>query len=87
QNGDFHLDHHHHHHHRRCRTHTEEPPSDVNLLKKIGRKALVDALNSVNGAKTLVLDTSLAGPLGLVIEVSLLIPTRQQLDRMLSSDF
>ncbi|KAJ7922921.1 Sec1-like protein [Mycena leptocephala] len=33
----------------------------VNLLKEIGRKALVDALNSVNGAKTLVLDASLAG--------------------------
>ncbi|KAJ7292810.1 Sec1-like protein, partial [Mycena rebaudengoi] len=51
---------------------TEEALLDVNLLKEIGRKALVDALNSVNGAKTLVLDASLAGPLGLVIEVSLL---------------
>ncbi|KAJ7492146.1 Sec1-like protein [Mycena latifolia] len=50
----------------------EEPLLDVNLLKEIGQKALVDALNSVNGAKTLVLDASLAGPLGLVIEVSLL---------------
>ncbi|KAF7337688.1 Vacuolar protein sorting-associated protein 33A [Mycena sanguinolenta] len=50
----------------------EEPLLDVNLLKEIGKKALVDALNSVNGAKTLVLDASLAGPLGLVIEVSLL---------------
>lgn len=29
-------------------------------------------LNEVNGAKTLVLDPSLAGPLGLVIEVALL---------------
>jgi hypothetical protein len=29
-------------------------------------------LLKVNGAKTLVLDASLAGPLGLVIEVSLL---------------
>ncbi|KAF5384914.1 hypothetical protein D9615_001128 [Tricholomella constricta] len=45
---------------------------DVNLLKEIAKKALVDALNSVNGAKTLVLDASLAGPLGLVTEVSLL---------------
>ncbi|GLB35714.1 putative STXBP unc-18 SEC1 family protein [Lyophyllum shimeji] len=45
---------------------------DVGLLKEIARKALVDALNSVNGAKTLVLDASLAGPLGLVTEVSLL---------------
>ncbi|KAJ7757485.1 Sec1-like protein [Mycena metata] len=53
-------------------TPTEEPLLDVGLLKEVGRKALVDALNSVNGAKTLVLDASLAGPLGLVIEVSLL---------------
>ncbi|KAF7302938.1 hypothetical protein MKEN_01256300 [Mycena kentingensis (nom. inval.)] len=50
----------------------DEPLLDVNLLKEIGQKALVDALNSVNGAKTLVLDASLAGPLGLVIEVALL---------------
>ncbi|KAJ6486104.1 Sec1-like protein [Mycena vitilis] len=53
-------------------TQADEPLLDVNLLKEIGRKALVDALNSVNGSKTLVLDSSLAGPLGLVIEVSLL---------------
>lgn len=45
---------------------------DVSLLKEIAKKDLVDALNGVNGAKTLVLDASLAGPLGLVIEVSLL---------------
>ncbi|KAF8910066.1 Sec1-like protein [Gymnopilus junonius] len=45
---------------------------DVNILKEIAKKDLVDALNSVNGAKTLVLDASLAGPLGLVTEVSLL---------------
>ncbi|KAF7302551.1 hypothetical protein HMN09_00889600 [Mycena chlorophos] len=50
----------------------DEPLLDVNLLKEIGQKALVDALNSVNGSKTLVLDASLAGPLGLVIEVALL---------------
>ncbi|KAG6846047.1 hypothetical protein H0H87_006411 [Tephrocybe sp. NHM501043] len=49
-----------------------EPLVDVSLLKEIARKALVDSLNSVNGAKTLVLDASLAGPLGLVTEVSLL---------------
>ncbi|KAK0198763.1 Sec1-like protein [Armillaria mellea] len=47
-------------------------PLDTNLLKEIARKALVDSLNSVNGAKTLVLDPSLAGPLGLVTEVALL---------------
>ncbi|PPQ71647.1 hypothetical protein CVT24_007838 [Panaeolus cyanescens] len=54
---------------------SKEPRLDVNLLKDIAKKDLVDALNSasrVNGAKTLVLDASLAGPLGLVTEVSLL---------------
>ncbi|KAF8963846.1 ATP binding protein [Flammula alnicola] len=54
-----------------------DAPLDVNILKEIAKKDLVDALNSarpliVNGAKTLVLDASLAGPLGLVTEVSLL---------------
>ena len=47
-------------------------PLDINILKEVAKKDLVDALNSVNGAKTLVLDASLAGPLGLVTEVSLL---------------
>ncbi|KAF8640883.1 hypothetical protein AX17_000531 [Amanita inopinata Kibby_2008] len=50
----------------------DELPIDVNVLSEINRKALVDALNSVNGGKTLVLDTSLVGPLGLVTEVALL---------------
>ncbi|KAH9837352.1 Sec1-like protein, partial [Rhodofomes roseus] len=45
---------------------------DVSVLKEQARKGLVDALNSVNGAKTLVLDPTLAGPLSLVTEVSLL---------------
>ncbi|KAI0756292.1 Sec1-like protein [Daedaleopsis nitida] len=45
---------------------------DVSVLRELARKALVDALNSVNGAKTLVLDPTLAGPLGLVTEVALL---------------
>ncbi|KAF9451398.1 ATP binding protein [Macrolepiota fuliginosa MF-IS2] len=45
---------------------------DMNILREIAKKSLVDALNSVNGAKTLVLDASIAGPLGLVTEVSLL---------------
>ncbi|PFH52295.1 hypothetical protein AMATHDRAFT_46418 [Amanita thiersii Skay4041] len=44
---------------------------DVTLLSEINRKLLVDAFNSVNGAKTLVLDPALAGPLGLVTEVAL----------------
>ncbi|KZT73220.1 Sec1-like protein [Daedalea quercina L-15889] len=45
---------------------------DLSILKEQARKGLVDALNSVNGAKTLVLDPTLAGPLSLVTEVSLL---------------
>lgn len=46
--------------------------ADVSILREVARNSLVHALNSVNGAKTLVLDPSLAGPLGLVTEVSLL---------------
>ena len=49
-----------------------EPTLDVSILKEQARKGLVDALNSVNGAKTLVLDPTLAGPLSLVTEVALL---------------
>lgn len=49
-----------------------EPSLDISLLKEQARKGLVDALNSVNGGKTLVLDPTLAGPLSLVTEVSLL---------------
>ncbi|KAI0778775.1 Sec1-like protein [Trametes elegans] len=49
-----------------------EESLDVSVLKELARKGLVDALNSVNGAKTLVLDPTLAGPLGLVTEVVLL---------------
>ncbi|EJD52391.1 ATP binding protein [Auricularia subglabra TFB-10046 SS5] len=45
---------------------------DVAVLKELAKRAIVDALNSVNGPKTLVLDRSLSGPLGLVTEVSLL---------------
>ncbi|KAF5352701.1 hypothetical protein D9756_005855 [Leucocoprinus leucothites] len=60
------------------------PPLDVNVLNEIAKKSLVDTLNAVrtplssfpkynvNGAKTLVLDSSIAGPLGLITEVSLL---------------
>ncbi|KAI6163733.1 Sec1-like protein [Pisolithus thermaeus] len=45
---------------------------DVEILRESAKKALINALNSVNGAKTLVLDPTLAGPLGLVTEVALL---------------
>ncbi|KAF8841902.1 ATP binding protein [Paxillus ammoniavirescens] len=49
-----------------------EQSLDIEVLKDAAKKALINALNSVNGAKTLVLDPSLAGPLGLVTEVALL---------------
>ncbi|KIJ66402.1 hypothetical protein HYDPIDRAFT_86877 [Hydnomerulius pinastri MD-312] len=49
-----------------------EQALDVEILKESAKKALISALNSVNGAKTLVLDPTLAGPLGLVTEVALL---------------
>ncbi|KAI5124115.1 hypothetical protein M0805_000928 [Coniferiporia weirii] len=45
---------------------------DLSLLKELGKDSLVNALNSVNGVKNLVLDPSVAGPLGLLTEVSLL---------------
>ncbi|KAG8946350.1 hypothetical protein FRC04_011896 [Tulasnella sp. 424] len=50
----------------------EGPRADVGMLREIGKRGLIDSLNAVNGAKTLVLDPSLAGPLGLVTEVALL---------------
>ena len=49
-----------------------DAPLDINILKEVAKKDLVEALNSINGAKTLVLDASLAGPLSLITEVSLL---------------
>ncbi|KAI0073963.1 Sec1-like protein [Panus rudis PR-1116 ss-1] len=49
-----------------------ESPLDISVLREIARNDLVDALNSVNGAKTLVLDPTLAGPLSLITEVTLL---------------
>ncbi|KAF8314011.1 Sec1-like protein [Clavulina sp. PMI_390] len=48
------------------------PSVDVSALRDVASRGLVDVLNSVNGAKTLVLDPSLAGPLNLVTDVSLL---------------
>ncbi|KAH9949388.1 Sec1-like protein [Amylocystis lapponica] len=45
---------------------------DISILRDLAKNGLVDALNAVNGAKTLVLDPSLAGPLGLITEVALL---------------
>ncbi|KAG9046525.1 hypothetical protein FS837_004275 [Tulasnella sp. UAMH 9824] len=46
--------------------------ADVGMLREIAKRGLIDSLNAINGAKTLVLDPSLAGPLGLVTEVALL---------------
>ncbi|GMK53666.1 hypothetical protein CspeluHIS016_0102520 [Cutaneotrichosporon spelunceum] len=43
---------------------------DVAVLRELGKQALVEALNEVQGAKTLVLDSALAGPLGLVTDVA-----------------
>ncbi|KAJ2936455.1 hypothetical protein H1R20_g632, partial [Candolleomyces eurysporus] len=54
------------------RNEDHEPPLDINILKEAAKRDLVNALNAVNGAKTLVLEAALAGPLGLVTEVSLL---------------
>ncbi|RXW24090.1 hypothetical protein EST38_g1761 [Candolleomyces aberdarensis] len=54
------------------RNEDHEPPLDINVLKEVAKRDLVNALNAVNGAKTLVLEAALAGPLGLVTEVSLL---------------
>ncbi|KAL7424845.1 Vacuolar protein-sorting-associated protein 33 [Cryptotrichosporon argae] len=53
---------------------------DTSLLCELAKNALVEALNDVQGAKTLVLDPGLAGPLGLVTEVALL--KHQAVDKM-----
>nr|ASF90207.1 hypothetical protein SPAR04510 [Bartheletia paradoxa] len=45
---------------------------DLGLLRDLARRGLTDLLDEVPGAKTLVIDPSLAGPLGLVTDVSLL---------------
>jgi len=50
----------------------DEDKVDLSLLRELGKNGLINALNSVNGAKTLVLDPTVAGPLGLLTEVSLL---------------
>ena len=67
---------------------TVAPPSDrgldTSILQDVARTSLIEILNDVGllkpallteqiqGAKTLVLDPALAGPLGLVTDVSLL---------------
>ncbi|KIY46295.1 Sec1-like protein [Fistulina hepatica ATCC 64428] len=51
---------------------TTQDGLDLSPFKEMAKTRLIATLNSVNGAKTLVLDASLAGPLGLITEVSLL---------------
>lgn len=48
----------------------EQAGPDLGVLKDLGKAALVEALNDIPGAKTLVLDPALAGPLGLVVDVA-----------------
>ncbi|GFZ50066.1 hypothetical protein JCM24511_07819 [Saitozyma sp. JCM 24511] len=61
---------------------------DVGVLKELAKTALVERLNDtqIQGAKTLILDPTLAGPLGLVTEVALLKPAEtskhQAVDKM-----
>ncbi|KAK8849539.1 hypothetical protein IAR55_004874 [Kwoniella newhampshirensis] len=57
-----------------------EKGPDVGLLKELAKSALVESLNDIQGAKTLILEPALAGPLGLVTEVALL--KHQAVDKM-----
>ncbi|WWC65985.1 uncharacterized protein I303_108607 [Kwoniella dejecticola CBS 10117] len=59
---------------------TTEKGLDVNILKELAKSALVESLNDIQGAKTLILEPALAGPLGLVTEVALL--KHQAVDKM-----
>ncbi|OCF35138.1 ATP-binding protein [Kwoniella heveanensis BCC8398] len=53
---------------------------DVSVLKELAKSELIGSLNDIQGAKTLILDPALAGPLGLVTEVALL--KHQAVDKM-----
>ncbi|CAD6566491.1 MAG: hypothetical protein TREMPRED_002655 [Tremellales sp. Tagirdzhanova-0007] len=53
---------------------------EVGLLKELARSSLIESLNDIQGAKTLILDPTLAGPLGLITEVALL--KHQAVDKM-----
>ncbi|KAL7412422.1 vacuolar protein sorting 33A [Mrakia frigida] len=59
---------------------TDDVPLDTSILGEVAKTNLIEALNDISGAKTLVLDPSLAGPLGLVTDVSLL--KHQAVDKM-----
>ncbi|EIW71667.1 hypothetical protein TREMEDRAFT_27638 [Tremella mesenterica DSM 1558] len=49
-----------------------EKPLNLQILSDLAKSALVESLNEIQGAKTLILDPGLAGPLGLVTDVALL---------------
>nr|ODN95550.1 ATP-binding protein [Cryptococcus depauperatus CBS 7855] len=53
---------------------------EVGVLSELAKTALVEKLNDIQGAKTLILDSGVAGPLGLVTEVALL--KHQAVDKM-----
>nr|XP_019003591.1 ATP-binding protein [Kwoniella mangroviensis CBS 8507]OCF67052.1 ATP-binding protein [Kwoniella mangroviensis CBS 8507] len=61
-----------------------QPPTekelDIGILKELAKSALVESLNDIQGAKTLILEPALGGPLGLVTEVALL--KHQAVDKM-----
>ncbi|WWC92946.1 uncharacterized protein L201_007909 [Kwoniella dendrophila CBS 6074] len=63
---------------------TVPPPTEkgleITVLKELAKTALVESLNDIQGAKTLILEPALAGPLGLVTEVALL--KHQAVDKM-----
>ncbi|KIM31975.1 hypothetical protein M408DRAFT_327354 [Serendipita vermifera MAFF 305830] len=58
----------------------EDNGIDTLALKELAKRSLLEALNTISGAKTLVLDPSLVGPLGLVTEVASL--KQSGLDKM-----
>ncbi|PWN46476.1 hypothetical protein IE53DRAFT_305555, partial [Violaceomyces palustris] len=43
---------------------------DTSLLADLARRGLFNTLDTIKEAKTLMLDPSLAGPLGLVVDVN-----------------
>ncbi|WVR08192.1 hypothetical protein IAU60_005238 [Kwoniella sp. DSM 27419] len=59
---------------------TAERGLDVSVLRELAKSALIESLNEIQGAKTLILEPALAGPLGLVTEVALL--KHQAVDKM-----
>ena len=50
----------------------DEPLLDLGVFREVARRGLTDLLDEVPGSKVLVIDPSLAGPLGLITDVGLL---------------